>query len=115
MCVVLRGAWCRAPLRGMSWGCSVGGVSVAWCFFQGSFPAISLPLTWRCVAQLLASLTVCSPPHVVSVCFLCHSNALRNDLNHPNEYIRGCTLRFLCKLKEQDLLEPLVASIKVRC
>ena len=42
-----------------------------------------------------------------------NSNALRNDLNHPNEYIRGCTLRFLCKLKEQDLIEPLVASIKV--
>jgi hypothetical protein len=41
------------------------------------------------------------------------SNALRNDLNHPNEYIRGCTLRFLSKLKEQDLIEPLVASIKV--
>lgn len=46
-------------------------------------------------------------PEMILVC-----NALRNDLNHPNEYIRGCTLRFLCKLKERELLEPLVASIK---
>lgn len=41
-------------------------------------------------------------------------NALRNDLNHPNEYVRGSMLRFLCKLKEPELLEPLVPSIKVR-
>jgi len=46
-------------------------------------------------------------PEMILVC-----NALRNDLNHPNEFIRGCTLRFLCKLKEQELLEPLVASVK---
>lgn len=41
-------------------------------------------------------------------------NALRNDLNHANEYVRGSMLRFLCKLKEPELLEPLVPSIKVR-
>lgn len=41
-------------------------------------------------------------------------NALRNDLNHPNEYVRGSMLRFLCKLREPELLEPLVPSIKVR-
>ncbi|KAJ2768626.1 coatomer subunit beta, partial [Coemansia nantahalensis] len=35
-------------------------------------------------------------------------NALRNDLQHPNEYIRGSTLRFLCKLREAELLEPLI-------
>ncbi|KAJ2779854.1 coatomer subunit beta [Coemansia javaensis] len=35
-------------------------------------------------------------------------NALRNDLQHPNEYIRGATLRFLCKLHEPELLEPLI-------
>eukprot|EP00965_Chrysotila_dentata_P243263 6205327-Pleurochrysis_carterae.AAC.3 len=40
------------------------------------------------------------------------SNNLRNDLSHPNEYIRGCTLRFLCKLKEAEILEPLVPTIK---
>ncbi|KAJ2792956.1 coatomer subunit beta, partial [Coemansia helicoidea] len=27
---------------------------------------------------------------------------------HPNEYIRGSTLRFLCKLREAELLEPLI-------
>ena len=40
------------------------------------------------------------------------SNNLRNDLNHPNEYIRGCTLRFLCKLREAEILEPLIPTIK---
>lgn len=30
---------------------------------------------------------------------------------HPNEYIRGCVLRFLCKIKEQDLIEPLIGPI----
>jgi hypothetical protein len=49
------------------------------------------------------------PPPVIRL--LC-SNALRNNLIHPNEYIRGCTLRFLCKLREPELLEPLVPSIK---
>lgn len=39
-------------------------------------------------------------------------NAIRNDLQHPNEYIRGATLRFLCKLKEPDLLEPLIPSVR---
>ena len=34
------------------------------------------------------------------------------DLNHPNEYIRGSSLRFLCKLKEQELLAPLIPSVK---
>lgn len=38
-------------------------------------------------------------------------NALRNDLIHPNEYICGNTLRFLCKLNEPALLQPLVPSI----
>lgn len=38
-------------------------------------------------------------------------NAIRNDLQHPNEYIRGATLRFLCKLREADLLDPLIPSI----
>uniref|UniRef100_A0A060T5N3 Coatomer subunit beta n=1 Tax=Blastobotrys adeninivorans TaxID=409370 RepID=A0A060T5N3_BLAAD len=39
-------------------------------------------------------------------------NAIRNDLQHPNEYIRGATLRFLNKLREPDLLEPLVPSVR---
>ena len=36
------------------------------------------------------------------------SNAIRNDLQHPNEYVCGMTLRFLCKLREPELLEPLL-------
>ncbi|CAF3966090.1 unnamed protein product [Rotaria sordida] len=36
----------------------------------------------------------------------------RKDLQHPNEFIRGSTLRFLCKLKEPELLEPLMPSIR---
>jgi len=44
--------------------------------------------------------------------FILVCNALRNDLQHPNEFIRGSTLRFLCKLKEAEILEPLVPSIR---
>ncbi|CAF3448683.1 unnamed protein product [Rotaria sp. Silwood1] len=39
-------------------------------------------------------------------------DAYRKDLQHPNEFIRGSTLRFLCKLKEPELLEPLMPSIR---
>ncbi|ESZ94761.1 coatomer beta subunit [Sclerotinia borealis F-4128] len=39
-------------------------------------------------------------------------NGIRNDLQHPNEYIRGNTLRFLCKLRESELLEPCLAPTK---
>jgi coatomer subunit beta len=39
-------------------------------------------------------------------------NALRNNLIHPNEYLRGATLRFLCKVKEAELLEPVVPAVK---
>jgi coatomer subunit beta len=46
-------------------------------------------------------------PEMILVC-----NALRNDLISPNEFVRGCMLRFLCKLKEPELLEPLIPSIK---
>ncbi len=46
-------------------------------------------------------------PEMILVC-----NALRNDLISPNEFIRGSMLRFLCKLKEPELLEPLIPSIK---
>ncbi|KAG6813715.1 hypothetical protein H0H92_008123 [Tricholoma furcatifolium] len=40
-------------------------------------------------------------------------NAIRNDLQHPNEYIRGATLRFLQKIsKDAELLEPLVPTCR---
>jgi len=34
-------------------------------------------------------------------------NALRCDLAHANEYVRGSTLRVLCKMKYYTILEPL--------
>ncbi|KAF0760534.1 hypothetical protein AaE_003543 [Aphanomyces astaci] len=46
-------------------------------------------------------------PEMILVC-----NALLNDLNHANEYVRGCMLRFLCKIKEKELLEPLKDAVK---
>eukprot|EP01065_Artemidia_motanka_P037312 TRINITY_DN4571_c5_g1_i1.p1 TRINITY_DN4571_c5_g1~~TRINITY_DN4571_c5_g1_i1.p1 ORF type:complete len:1001 (+),score=443.18 TRINITY_DN4571_c5_g1_i1:104-3004(+) len=36
---------------------------------------------------------------------------LRRDLQHPNEYVRGATLRFLCRLSERELLEPLAPAV----
>lgn len=39
-------------------------------------------------------------------------NAIQHDLQHPNEYIRGNTLRFLCKLKEPELLETLIPNVR---
>lgn len=39
-------------------------------------------------------------------------NAIRNDIQHPNEYVRGATLRFLSKLREPELLEPLVPTCR---
>lgn len=37
-------------------------------------------------------------------------NAIQHDLQHPNEFIRGNTLRFLTKLREPELLEQMVPS-----
>ncbi|KAF7036389.1 hypothetical protein CFC21_047074 [Triticum aestivum] len=45
-------------------------------------------------------------PEMILIC-----QNLRNNLQHPNEYIRGVTLRFLCRLSEPEVLEPLVPSI----
>ncbi|KFD53082.1 adaptin region [Trichuris suis] len=39
-------------------------------------------------------------------------DAYRKDLQHPNEFVRGSTLRFLCRLKEPELIEPLMPSIR---
>ena len=46
-------------------------------------------------------------PEMLLVC-----NCLMNDLNHPNEYVRGSMLRFLCKVKDEEILGPLIPSIK---
>jgi len=45
-------------------------------------------------------------PEMILIC-----QNLRNNLQHPNEYVRGSTLRFLCRLSETELLEPLVPSV----
>jgi coatomer subunit beta len=45
-------------------------------------------------------------PEMILIC-----QNLRNNLQHPNEFIRGCTMRFLCRLTENELLEPLIPSI----
>eukprot|EP00271_Cylindrocystis_brebissonii_P013153 TRINITY_DN32762_c0_g1_i1.p1 TRINITY_DN32762_c0_g1~~TRINITY_DN32762_c0_g1_i1.p1 ORF type:complete len:955 (-),score=201.96 TRINITY_DN32762_c0_g1_i1:1049-3913(-) len=45
-------------------------------------------------------------PEMILIC-----QNLRNNLQHPNEYLRGVTLRFLCRLQEAELIEPLVHSI----
>ena len=36
---------------------------------------------------------------------------LSKDLEHPNEYIRGLTLKFLCRINEKEILQPLVPSV----
>jgi coatomer subunit beta len=46
-------------------------------------------------------------PQLILVC-----NYFKNDLQSPNEYVRGMTLRFVCKLRESELLEPLVPSVR---
>ena len=36
---------------------------------------------------------------------------LRKDLTHPNEFIRGRTLRLIARIPHLDLVEPLIPSI----
>uniref|UniRef100_M1BX30 Coatomer subunit beta-1 n=1 Tax=Solanum tuberosum TaxID=4113 RepID=M1BX30_SOLTU len=45
-------------------------------------------------------------PEMILIC-----QNLRNNLQHPNEYLRGATLRFLCRLNEVEIIEPLIPSI----
>lgn len=47
-------------------------------------------------------------PEMILVC-----NMIRNELVHPNEYTRGCALRFVCKIHDSEILEPLVPSIRL--
>ena len=39
-------------------------------------------------------------------------NTLQNILIHPNEYLSGSMLNFLWKVKDEEILGPLIASIK---
>ncbi|CAI9097606.1 OLC1v1034077C1 [Oldenlandia corymbosa var. corymbosa] len=45
-------------------------------------------------------------PEMILIC-----QNLRNNLIHANEYIRGVTLRFLCRLNEVEIIEPLIPSV----
>jgi coatomer subunit beta len=63
----------------------------------------------RCGAAIVAAV-VSLPPH--SLPSHSPSNNLRNDIIHPNEYVRGSTLRFLAKVKEPEILESLVPAIR---
>eukprot|EP00210_Caulerpa_lentillifera_P003069 g2931.t1 len=45
-------------------------------------------------------------PEMILIC-----QNLRNNLQHPNEYLRGSTLKFLCRIKNEEILEPLVSSV----
>ena len=45
-------------------------------------------------------------PEMILIC-----QNLRNNLQHPNEFLRGATLRFLCRITEAEILEPLIPSI----
>jgi len=45
-------------------------------------------------------------PEMLLVC-----NALMLDLQHPNEYVRGSMLRFLCKVKDAEILTSLIPNI----
>ncbi|KAL9235542.1 hypothetical protein vseg_010292 [Gypsophila vaccaria] len=45
-------------------------------------------------------------PEMILIC-----QNLRNNLQHANEYIRGVTLRFLCRLNEGEIIEPLIPSV----
>eukprot|EP00298_Acanthocystis_sp_HF-20_P010885 c19104_g1_i1.p1 GENE.c19104_g1_i1~~c19104_g1_i1.p1 ORF type:complete len:945 (-),score=413.74 c19104_g1_i1:191-3025(-) len=63
-----------------------------------------LMIYWECVEKRTADGAL--QPTMILVC-----NALRNDLQHPNEYIRGCTLRLCTKLRVSEILEPLITPI----
>ncbi len=41
----------------------------------------------------------CLSPAQILIC-----QNLRNNLQHPNEYLRGATLRFLCRIREEEIL-----------
>lgn len=45
-------------------------------------------------------------PEMILVC-----EGMKKNLVHPNEYVRGSTLRFLCKMKEDQILQSLIPAI----
>jgi hypothetical protein len=69
--------------------------------------ATTRPLTCPCLAAHPWPPCPCPRAPLLQI-LICQN--LRNNLQHPNEYIRGVTLRFLCRIHEEELLEPLVPS-----
>ncbi|CAM8986370.1 unnamed protein product [Rhodiola kirilowii] len=45
-------------------------------------------------------------PEMILIC-----QNLRNNLQSPNEYLRGVTLRFLCRINNAEIIEPLIPSV----
>lgn len=45
-------------------------------------------------------------PEMILAC-----NYIMRDIEHPNEYVRGSTLRFLSKVKDQQMLESLTPAV----
>ena len=39
-------------------------------------------------------------------------NSLLRDLNHASEYVCGATLRLFCRIREPEIVEPLVAAVR---
>lgn len=64
----------------------------------------TLLIFWECVPKTDSNGKLLH--EMILVC-----DAYRKDLQHPNEFVRGSTLRFLCKLREPELLEPLMPAI----
>jgi coatomer subunit beta len=46
-------------------------------------------------------------PEMILAC-----NSLLRDLSHPSEYICGSTLRLFCRIREPEIVEPLVAAVR---
>lgn len=71
-----------------------------------------LMLYWEIVPKYNGSPNNKQAPRTLKPEMILVGNAFLKALEHPNEYIRGCMLRFLCRLKEVELLEPLKDAIK---
>lgn len=51
------------------------------------------------------------PCHLAGLHLIRDPTTRRNNLQHPNEYLRGITLRFLCRIHEEEILDPLIPSV----
>jgi coatomer subunit beta len=65
-----------------------------------------LHLYWESVPKTQEDGVTLRPEMVLVV------NSILSDLNHANEYVRGCTLRMLCRVQEPGLMSHLIEPIK---